>query len=86
MYFIAQKRSFYEGYWDAQNINGRWLPVVDAETDHVATYATYSDAKAALADLESGTYYTANGEVGRPEYRIHKTDSARGMQILDRAW
>jgi len=36
------------------------------------TYATRADAQKAIAVLDSGTYYLANGEYERPDYTVRK--------------
>ncbi len=40
--------------------------------DHIATYATRSEAQAVVDGLNSGTYYLAHGEYARPAYTVRK--------------
>ena len=61
-YVITVKHHMYA---PAKDVTG--LACWDGAT---AVYCTRAEAVAALADLESGTYYTRHGESGRPTYQV----------------
>lgn len=41
-------------------------------TNEIATYATRNEALTVVERLNSGTYYLAHGEYGRPDYTVRK--------------
>lgn len=63
--------NYYEGTLGAPS-DGWVFPEDDAYFRSPLTFDTYADAQAWIDERESGTYYLAHGEAGRPAYTICK--------------
>lgn len=57
---------YYVGTYDAP----RTAYLMDAEGRDLLRFGSEEDAQSYIDDLESGTYYLAHGEAGRPSYEI----------------
>jgi hypothetical protein len=63
-FVIRQTRSFYGPKTERSLVT--W-------DNRALNFKTAAEAEAHIADLEGATYYTANNESGRPEYKVIST-------------
>jgi hypothetical protein len=64
-FVIRMTRSYYGPKTERSLVTG--------DSYGALTFETAADAKAYIADLNKATYYTANNESGRPEYKVIST-------------
>ena len=73
-YVITARHHMYAPAKDITDFAG-WDPDARGGNGAPAIYSTRADALAALAEIDTGRYYTRHGESGRPAYRVRTVAS-----------
>ncbi len=71
-FVIVEESIFFESDCNAEWNNRPNIVTSDEEDGDELVFETYRDAEKYVDELDGGTYYTAHGEAGRPNYTIYK--------------